>query len=397
MKKLHALALLFLIILTPCCYAQKKEISQAKTIVKSGKNLAQAEQQMRKLLKDSINQKNIKVWVILTEAVRGQYLAGNERMYLRQQQDTAALFKLALKMFGDYQSLDSVDALPDKKGRVHLKYRNSNSAFLNIYRPNLYNGGVYFLRKQNYKEAFSMIDAFLDCQRQPLFENYHYERDTLNRTAAFWTVLCGYQTGDHEMALKYKDLALQDTLHLESCFQYLAEIYKQQGDKPNYEWALVKGFECNPSLSYFFPRLIDYYNTSNQTERAMTIVNDALQTNDSSELFLFAKSNLLLNQGDYDECIAICDTLIARNDTLADAYYNAGVAYVNKAFLLEKGKVDVKQRREIRQLYQKALPYMERYRALAPLEKDKWAAALYNIYLKLNMGKQFEEIDQMLR
>ena len=397
MKKLHALALLFLIILTPCCYAQKKEISQAQTIVKSGKNLAQAEQQMRKLLKDSVNQKNIKVWVILTEAVRGQYLAGNERMYLRQQQDTAALFKLALKMFGDYQSLDSVDALPDKKGRVHLKYRNSNSAFLNIYRPNLYNGGVYFLRKQNYKEAFSMIDAFLDCQRQPLFENYHYERDTLNRTAAFWTVLCGYQTGDHEMALKYKDLALQDTLHLESCFQYLAEIYKQQGDKPNYEWSLVKGFECNPSSSYFFPRLIDYYNTSNQTERAMTIVNDALQTNDSSELFLFAKSNLLLNQGDYDECIAICDTLIARNDTLADAYYNAGVAYVNKAFLLEKGKVDVKQRREIRQLYQKALPYMERYRALAPQEKDKWAAALYNIYLKLNMGKQFEEIDQMLR
>ena len=397
MKKLHALALLFLIILTPCCYAQKKEISQAQTIVKSGKNLAQAEQQMRKLLKDSINQKNIKVWVILTEAVRGQYLAGNERMYLRQQQDTAALFKLALKMFGDYQSLDSVDALPDKKGRVHLKYRNSNSAFLNIYRPNLYNGGVYFLRKQNYKEAFSMIDAFLDCQRQPLFENYHYERDTLNRTAAFWTVLCGYQTGDHEMALKYKDLALQDTLHLESCFQYLAEIYKQQGDKPNYEWSLVKGFECNPSSSYFFPRLIDYYNTSNQTERAMTIVNDALQTNDSSELFLFAKSNLLLNQGDYDECIAICDTLISRNDTLADAYYNAGVAYVNKAFLLEKGKVDVKQRREIRQLYQKALPYMERYRALAPQEKDKWAAALYNIYLKLNMGKQFEEIDQMLR
>ena len=397
MKKLHALALLFLIILTPCCYAQKKEISQAQTIVKSGKNLAQAEQQMRKLLKDSINQKNIKVWVILTEAVRGQYLAGNERMYLRQQQDTAALFKLALKMFGDYQSLDSVDALPDKKGRVHLKYRNSNSAFLNIYRPNLYNGGVYFLRKQNYKEAFSMIDAFLDCQRQPLVESYHYERDTLNRTAAFWTVLCGYQTGDHEMALKYKDLALQDTLHLESCFQYLAEIYKQQGDKPNYEWSLVKGFECNPSSSYFFPRLIDYYNTSNQTERAMTIVNDALQTNDSSELFLFAKSNLLLNQGDYDECIAICDTLIARNDTLADAYYNAGVAYVNKAFLLEKGKVDIKQRREIRQLYQKALPYMERYRALAPLEKNKWAAALYNIYLKLNMGKQFEEIDQMLR
>jgi hypothetical protein len=51
----------------------------------------------------------------------------------------------------------------------------------------------------------------------------------------------------------------------------------------------------------------------------------------------------------------------------------------------------------MRQLYQKALPYMERYRALAPQEKDKWAAALYNIYLKLNMGREFEEIDRILR
>ena len=40
---------------------------------------------------------------------------------------------------------------------------------------------------------------------------------------------------------------------------------------------------------------------------------------------------------------------------------------------------------------------MERYRALKPEETDKWAAALYNIYLKLNMGLEFEEIDRMLR
>ena len=40
---------------------------------------------------------------------------------------------------------------------------------------------------------------------------------------------------------------------------------------------------------------------------------------------------------------------------------------------------------------------MERYRLLKPEEKDKWAAALYNIYLNLNMGREFQEIDRMLR
>ena len=242
-----------------------------------------------------------------------------------------------------------------------------------------------------------MFDAFLDCQRQPLFENRHFENDPLNPTAAFWTVLCGYQLGNPSMALKHKDLALQDTVRLENCLQYLAEIYKMQSDKQSYEQTLVDGFEHYPNSSYFFPRLIDHYSSTNQRERAMTIVDEALAANDSSELFIFAKSKMLLNQGDYDACIALCDTLIARNDTLADAYYNAGVAYVNKAFLIEKGKVGAKQRKQMRELYQKALPYMERYRALAPHEKDKWAAALYNIYLKLNMGREFEEIDRMLR
>ena len=397
MKKQYALILFLWITIVPCLNAQKKEIQQAEAIVKSGKNLDRAEQQMRKLLTDSVNRRNLKIWSTMTNAVRGQYLQGNENLYLHLKQDTAALFKLAHKMFRDYQAMDSVDALPDKKGRIRIKYRSSHAAFLQAYRPNLYNGGVFFLRRHSYQEAFTLLDAFLDCQRQPLFENQHFEQDPLNPTAAFWTVLCGYQLDNPPMALKYKDLALQDTVRLENCLQYLAEIYKKQCDKQLYEQTLVDGFERYPNSSYFFPRLIDHLNSTNQRDRAMTIVDEALAANDSSELFIFAKSNMLLNQGDYDACVALCDTLIAHNDTLADAYYNAGVAYVNKAFLIEKGRVGAKQRKQMRQLYQKALPYMERYRALAPQEKDKWAAALYNIYLKLNMGREFEEIDRILR
>lgn len=37
---------------------------------------------------------------------------------------------------------------------------------------------------------------------------------------------------------------------------------------------------------------------------------------------------------------------------------------------------------------------MERYRKLAPNEKDKWVPILYTIYLNLNMGKEFDEIDR---
>lgn len=152
-------------------FAQKKEISQAQTYVKTGKNLDKAEASMRKLLADSANHANIKIWHTLTEAIRLQYEQANEQLYLKQKFDTASLFNIELRMFQAYESMDSVDARPDHKGRVAIKYRKRNAEYLSVYRKNLYNGGVFFLSKQNYKSAFNLFDAFLDCVNQPLFSN----------------------------------------------------------------------------------------------------------------------------------------------------------------------------------------------------------------------------------
>ena len=128
----------------------------------------------------------------------------------------------------------------------------------------------------------------------------------------------------------------------------------------------------------------------------MAVVNRVLEQNDSNQVYLFAKSNVLLNMGKYAECIEICDSLIARNDSLADAYLNVGVAYVNLAVEMDKVSCSRTKRTQVKSLYKKALPYMERYRQLMPDEKKKWAPVLYNVYLNLNMGKQFDEMDKLL-
>ena len=84
---------------------------------------------------------------------------------------------------------------------------------------------------------------------------------------------------------------------------------------------------------------------------------------------------------------------------MADAYYNAGVAYINKAIELDKQytKANPKLRKQVIAYYNMSLPYMEKHRVLAPDQKDKWGAALYKIYLELNMGNKFDEIDRLLR
>ena len=100
--------------------------------------------------------------------------------------------------------------------------------------------------------------------------------------------------------------------------------------------------------------------------------------------------------GRYNECIDICDKLIKEDKTLADAYYNAGLAYFNMAIKLDKERQVMRtNRQKILDLYNKALPYLEKYRTLAPDRQDNWISPLYTIYLNLNMGKKFDEIDKI--
>ena len=102
--------------------AQKKEIAQARSYIKSGKNFDKAEKLMAELLeKDSLNRENPKIHVLLYEAVQRQYEAGNEKLYLGQKFDTAALFNLTKHMFDICQRFDSIDAQPDQKVADFLK------------------------------------------------------------------------------------------------------------------------------------------------------------------------------------------------------------------------------------------------------------------------------------
>ena len=54
-------------------------------------------------------------------------------------------------------------------------------------------------------------------------------------------------------------------------------------------------------------------------------------------------------------------------------------------------------KKAIESLYRKAQPCMEMVRKLDPENKERWGRHLYRIYMFLNRGKEFEEIDKLLR
>ena len=379
-------------------WGQKKTMTQVKDYIKSGKNLDKAEKLMTDLLNDSSSRGNEKVWLLLFESQRKQYDQGNEKLYLKEKYDTTALFLVGKRMFYTLEGLDSLDRLPDARGKVKLKYRDRSAELLNIYRPNLFNGGVFFMKKHDFSRAYDFFDTYINSAVKPMFARYQYaERDKRLPEAAYWASYCGYKLEKPQLTLRHTYQALKDSVHLPYMLQYLAETYKLEKDTARYVQTLKDGFSKYPKFPFFFPRLIDYYSHIGAYDEAMKSCDEALQTDSVNTLFRYAKSSLLLTMGRYKQSFAISKALIAENDTLADAYLNAGLALFDQAVELDKKtQSGSKKYNQILELYRKAMPYLEKYRAMAPDQKDKWALPLYTIYLNLNMGKQFDEIDKLI-
>ena len=376
--------LLLLLMITPCLiWAQKKELNQARSSIKSGK-YDDAAKVLSNLLKDSTNRTNKRIWLAYYDAVRGQYEQGNEKLYLKQKYDTATFFSNVKKMLTVAETLDSLAP----------EYRKSHSAQQNNYRANLFNGGAFFIHKGKWAEAFDYYQAYIDCARQPLFEAYRYDStDVRLPEAGYWATYCGYKLQDPVLTLRHRQLALRDSSKADFTLQFVAEARKWLKDDELYRETLEEGFRRYPLFTYFFPRLMDLYTSRGQYEKALALADSALAVNDSSELFIFAKSTVLLHLEKYAESIKYSEMLISRNPQLAEPYFNAGTAYVNIA-----GRLDQRRERKLmRKSYEKARPYIEQYRQMMPKEQDKWAPVLYRIYLNLNMGKQFDEIDRLIK
>ena len=379
---------------TSSAFGQKRQMAEAENYLRSGKNIDKAEQLMTSLLRDSANQQNPRIYDLWLQAVEKQYGALNEKMYKRQTIDTLKLFTLNRRIFTIAERLDSIDARPDKKGGVDPRYRKDNSQRLLGYRPNLFFGGAHYLRKGDFTTAYDFFETYIDCARQPLFTDHDLmNNDARMGEAAYWATYCGYRLNDPVLTLRHHELARRDTTKLEYTLQYVAEAWNRLGDKQRYAEILWEGFAFYPKSAYFFPRLTDAFTAKGNYEQALSVVDEALKADSLNELYLFAKSTMLLNLGRYAECLDISKRIIALNDQMADAYYNAGTACLNIVLNMDSRR----HKKQIRKMYQKAQPYMETYRQLAPEAKDKWGPALYRIYFNLNLGKQFDEIDRLLK
>ncbi len=320
--------------------ALKKAVATARTNIKNGEKLDQAESAMRQLLADTANVDNERVWNTLFDAVLAQYDQVNEKIYLKQAADTAQLFDHTMRLFVIADEMDHHG--------MRVPYGD-----LQPIEQNLFNGGGYYAGRQQYDKAYSFFGKYLERDCSP--------------EAAYWATFCGNRMGRTDIVKRYAEQALNDTLREEYVLQYLAEAFMQEGDTAQYL------------------RTLEYGRARHPENRFMRINHDIF------------RSTMLLQQGRYDDCVAMSHELLQLDPTLAVAKRNIGLSYYNQTIPLANKKVKTKaERAEMNTLYEQARPFLEQYRHVAPAEQTTWAIPLYNIYLNLNMGDEFEEMERLL-
>ena len=299
----------------------------------------------------------------------------NMKAYLKQNLDTIKLYNTILSIYRHTLKSDSLD---EKR-----RFEDKNRKLRALHRENLLGGGKFLYRKAKWSEAYSFFDMFLKTSTA--------DTDSVLGRVAYWATVCGMNVNNPFHVLEYVNtaIALSPEALQPALAEYKARSYVHIGDSSRWLEVLEEGVDRYPAHNYFFLNLMDYYMRHGQAERGLAVTDSLLRTVGDRAVYWFAMSMFALAQGDFEKCVAMSDECLKREPDNVDALYNKGISLLNMT-LEEKSQ----SRRRV--LFRHALEPMERVRELSPDDLQRWGNPLYRIYLNLNMGKKFEEIDKLL-
>ena len=405
-------SLLFLsLLLAPCTfYAKEKKPKVVKigTLYKNAKTALKnqsGQDAARDALLGAVNRTELnnkkRADIYFTAALLEESLNGieNRKAFLKQPYDTAKFFNKLCDMYGQLRLCDSIDLLPDAKGKVHASYQKKTEALRLKHRQNIFMGGKFFLTKKNYAAAYPFFDNY--CTYRDSKQN-----DTLYQHAVLWATVSAFQVNNYLGTIKNADVAISYTDSATAAIiqEYKVRSFDKLSNTNAWVDALEQGVLSYPEHDYFFVQLADWYHEQQSYSEERQLADLVIAKTGGKSIHYLARSKCYLAEKDYDACIANADSAIALQPDLSEAYYNKGLAYLNKVATCEELSCkDIKDpkyltdKQEIQELYRQARPCMEKVRQLQPDKQDLWAQHLYRIYLNLNLGDEFSEIDRLLK
>ena len=379
----------------------QRELKPLRSLIKDKKG-ADAVKMVEELARDSVLALEPRLFDLGKEA---QILVNdeeNEKIYLGKSYDTIRFFNSTYGIFDYILKCEKVEQKRLAEDGKKMKYHKGNGATLRRYYSNLCAAGRFFHSKKKYGEVVKFMEMALDVPFYPIWGS---DRDIVQRKGytdnAFLFLRSAFFNKEYEKVEKYKEVVMRDTSYRNNTLEMLSLAKLGKGDTVGYVNYLVQGIREYPLSPFYFSRLTDYLTERKDYRRALALADSMLTVDKDNVLFLVSKSVSLLNLQRNVEAIEVSQKILGIDSTIVAPLFYIGAAYCNLANDLKLPTninsmayktVAAKQK----YYYTEARPYMERYREAMPDEKKRWAPLLYRIYLSLNMGKKFAEIEKIL-
>lgn len=395
----------------------KKAVNEAKKIVKEAKKNIEGENvnayQAKKLIDGAMQNEYIKdwdqTWIAAAEIYSALFKTEyNKSVLMGQKYDTLSMFNNLCKWI-DYSVIaDSLQQIPDAKGKTKNDVRKNMVSGLVAYSENLFVGGVTYLQQNNFDKSFALLDKYmslenLDILKEAMANDANFVENKGRN--AFYTAYSAYSKEDWKNCLKYAQMVpLDDEKNGELAMQFICLSYESLGDTANWIKSLQNGILKFPTNESFYSSLLGYY-AGKDNSALEGFVKEMIETDPNKATNYYILGCLAQQNQEYDKAIEQYKIALEKDDKMSESYNNICVCIMAKASDLENQNMKVDPRSaagkklsaQVDEIVKQTIPYYEKWREVKPEDVAKWGNGLYGVYYRLRMNKEFDEIEKVLK
>ena len=386
-------------------FAQKKVVSEAQSIAKgSNADFGEARTLIKGALENPETKDDAKTWYVAGFIEDQQFNAERAKQILGQQPNEPVMYEALYGILPYFQKAYELDQLPNEKGKVKPKYTKDIKSILSANHVYLFNGGAYYFDKQEYKKAYDFFNQYVEISELPMFEGTQTaEKDSTFMTVQFYAAAAASLAKDSRLAISALERAKNTPYRQYDVYQYLCYEYgeaRTAQDSVMLEKTFEEGMQVFPDSAFFLNNLINTYIYSNRNEKALEMLNVAIQkTPNDANLYNVMGRVYETGLKDYANAEKNFQIALEKDPNLTDAlsnigriYYNQGVNKLSEANMINDSKKYQEELGMAKDLFKKALPYYKKAHEAEPEKMDNMIA-LRGIYYNLNMGPELEAIE----
>ena len=372
-------------------FAQKKVVNEAQSIAKgSNADFGEARTLIKGALENPETKDDAKTWYVAGFIEDQQFNAERAKQILGQQPNEPVMYEALYGILPYFQKAYELDQLPNEKGKVKPKYTKDIKSILSANHVYLFNGGAYYFDKQEYKKAYDFFNQYVEISELPMFAGTQTaEKDSTFMTVQFYAAAAASLAKDSRLAIAALERAKNTPYRQYDVYQYLCYEYGEARTAQDYvmlEKTFEDGMQVFPDSAFFLNNLINTYIYSNRNEKALEMLNVAIQKN-PNDANLYNVMGRVYETGLKDYANAEKNFQIAGR-----IYYNQGVNKLSEANMINDSKKYQEELSMAKDLFKKALPYYKKAHEAEPEKMDNMIA-LRGIYYNLNMGPELEAIE----